>query len=151
MRSIYLMLSVAISLCACTTNQATQTQTAVRSNNQITILADEKVYIEAVIKDNSFVSLQRVESTVDPNITLTLNFTKLEGGNGMVLSVKNPFDSSIKYNLDMVDFKGDLHQTSSCPVLPKLSVFETWPHPIPELRISNIHFMAESDSHVCIY
>ena len=50
----------------------------------------------------------------------------------MMLSVKNTCGSFVEYNIDMVDVKGNLHHTSSSPVLARGAVYESWPHPIPE-------------------
>jgi hypothetical protein len=73
----------------------------------------------------------------------------MDGNTSMMLSVKNPFGSFVKYNIDMVDAKGNLHHTSSRPVLTRGAVFESWPHPIQELRITNFRFLKPEDAIVC--
>ncbi len=69
----------------------------------------------------------------------------------MMLLVKNPLDKTIKYHLNMIDDKGKSFQTSSCPVRAGLSVFESWPHYIPEIRVSNIHVASKKEQGICIY
>ena len=127
------------------------TNSATESSTQISIFPDEQVYVEATVKDNKIVSIRNVHTLSNPGSTLTFKFSKMDGGKGMMLSVKNPLDNAIKYHIDMVDFKGGLHHTSSCPNMAGLSVFESWPHPIPEIRITNFHFAASNEGSVCIY
>jgi len=100
----------------------------------ISVFPNQTVFVEATVNDKKFVSLKRVDSVSDPNITMTFRFFSTDGGKSMMLDVKNPFDRFVKYNIDMVDFKGNLHHTSSCPVLSRREGFEFWPHPIPELE-----------------
>lgn len=38
-----------------------------------------------------------------------------------------------------------LFKTSSCPVMPEKSVYESWPHPIFQLAITNFHWVDESN------
>jgi hypothetical protein len=117
----------------------------------ISIFPNQKVFVEATVYNNKFLSLKRVDSISNPNITLTFQFASMDGGKSMTLSVKYPLGSVVKYNMDMVDFKGNLHHTSSCPVAARVEGFELWPHPIPELRITNFRFLKPDEASVCAY
>lgn len=121
-------------------------------SNKISILPGDKLFIEAeVLNGNLLGNFKLVNEIKNPNKTIQFSFTQMDSSVGMMLSVKNPFSSSIKYHLNMIDFSGKLHQTSSCPVKAKISVFESWPHPIPELILTDMRFLKDSDEMTCIY
>jgi hypothetical protein len=136
---------------ACTGSQVSPTSQTSPQYMSISVFPNQTVFVEATISDNKFVSLKRVESVSNPNITLTFKLSSMDGGKSMMLSVKNPFASNVKYNIDMVDFKGNLHHTSSCPAIARGGAFEDWPHPIPELRVSNFRFLEAPENMHCTY
>lgn len=119
--------------------------------NQLSLLPGDKVYIEAEIKDGLITSLNQVSEITTPEKTLVFDFQQIDGKVDMMLSVKNPFSSFIKFSLNMIDFRGQPHQTSSCPVAAGGGVYEMWPHAIPELMVSNIRVLSETDSMACEY
>ena len=120
--------------------------------NQISILPGDELLIEAEVLEGDFVgNFKQVSEVKNPEKTIRLSFTQMDTSVGMMLSVKNPFPFHIKYHLNMIDFSGNPHQTSSCPVRANISVFESWPHPIPELILSDMHIQSESDSMACVY
>ena len=118
---------------------------------RLSLLPNEKVYIEAELVDGYFTNFKMVNKITNPEKTIVFNFTQTEGKVDMMLSVKNPFPKRMKFHLDMVDFNGNLHNTSSCPVIAGGGVYELWPHAIPELLVSNIRALEESDTMNCIY
>lgn len=138
-------------LCACAANQPVIPTSKAAESAALPIAAGEQAYVEVIIEGGKIVGAKKVNANTNPNTTLTFNFMKGDGGKSMMLSVKNPLANSIKYHIDMVDYKGKLHNTSSCPVMAGLSVFESWPHPIPEIRVSNIHIAADNEKVLCIY
>ena len=79
----------------------------------------------------------------------SLSFSLTAPGGNAMMSVKNSSQSTIKYDLYMVDSSGRLHYTSSCPLLPGLSVFESWPHFIPEIVVTNARVFDEEQGYVC--
>ncbi|WP_333609109.1 hypothetical protein [Arsukibacterium sp.] len=120
--------------------------------NQISILPGDELLIEAeVLEGNRLGNFKQVAEIQNPEKTIRFSFTQMDSGIGMMLSVKNPFPFNIKYHLNMIDFSGKPHQTSSCPVRANISVYEMWPHPIPELMLTNMHIQKGSDSMACIY
>jgi len=137
---------------ACTGSQVSPTSQTSSQYMSISVFPNQTLFVEATVYDNKFVDLRRVDSVSDQNITMTFRLFSTDGGKSMTLNVKNPFDSFVKYNIDMVDSKGLLHHTSSCPVLSRREVYEFWPHPIPELRISNFRFLEPGEKQgLCIY
>jgi len=118
---------------------------------QLSILPGEEINIEMEVKNDKVVSLKSVDAIEKPDITMTFKFMQQEDDIGMNLIASNPFGKPVKYHLDMIDFRGRAHQTSSCPAIRKGAAYETWPHPIPELVISDIHFIQDDDSLLCVY
>ena len=77
---------------------------------------------------------------------------------GMLLRIDNQINSALKYDLTMFVAAGDgfraMH-TSACTLLPPQSGlksfggFESWPHPIVMLVISNIHGLPKGTPQSC--
>lgn len=119
--------------------------------DQISLLPGDKIYIEAILEDEKFINLKQVQINSNPEKTIIFNFQQMDGKIDMILSVKNPFSELMKFNLNMIDFEGNPHKTSSCPVVSGGSVYEMWPHIIPELIVSNIHLLSEAEAISCEY
>jgi hypothetical protein len=115
----------------------------------IEITPEQKLFVEIIVENGKVVQLLPVTEIKKSDITATFNFTKLD--KGMMLSVNNPFPKSMKYNIDMIDSKGNAFQTSSCPVGAGISVFESWPHPITKLEIKNFRFLEDTEEIKCVY
>ncbi len=136
---------LAVLLGGCSTFQKVQSTT----NSDISILPGSKIFAEATINQDGSVELTKVDEIKNPEVTITFNLTEMKSG--MMLSVKNPLDKTIKYHLNMIDYKGKSHNTSSCPVRAGLSVFESWPHSIPEILVSNTHVASKDEEGLCVY
>ena len=149
MRALFLLSFSA--LCACGTVQSPNHEEPTIENTQIKIVAGEQVYVEVAVQNNVIVGMQKVGNIIDPKSTMKFKFVRDDSRKLMTLSVENPLSRPVKYHIDMVDYQGGLHNTSSCPVIAGGSAYETWPHPIPELRITNLHFASEEEKGVCIY
>ncbi|MBQ4834790.1 hypothetical protein [Pseudoalteromonas luteoviolacea] len=120
--------------------------------NKISILPGDELFIEAEILDGERIgNFKQVPKIVNPKKTIKFSFTQMDSSVGMMLSVKNPFPFHIKYHLNMIDFSGQPHQTSSCPVRANISVSESWPHPIPELILTEMHKQEDGESMACVY
>ncbi|WHI45396.1 hypothetical protein [Microbulbifer sp. VAAF005] len=123
-------------------------------NDVISVLPGESFYVEADVANGKLVNLKEVPEVVSPEKTITIKFSQMDEKTMMMLSLSNPFEDVIlKFNMEMIDFNGNPHQTSSCPVIPGGSIYESWPHAIPELIIKNpvAKLKDEMESLVCIY
>lgn len=151
MKKIIAVLSASLILTACVTEKTNKSLTPIiSSNNQaIEISRDQKLYVEVLVTNGNVTQLIPVTEIKNPERTITLEFKSFD--KGMLLQVNNPFDQSIKYNVDMIDRKGTAYQTSSCPVVAGGSVFENWPHPIPKLQIKNVRFLKKDEDIECTY
>lgn len=119
--------------------------------NAISILPGEQLYIEADIVDDELINLSQVLENENPNKTFVLEFSQIAGSYAMMLSVKNPFDVRIKFNMEVMDFRGGLHKTSSCPLGAQSSLFESWPQPFVQLFMINPSILSEDDNMGCVY
>jgi hypothetical protein len=120
--------------------------------NQISILPGDELLIEAEVLEGDLIgNFKQVTEIQHPEKTIKFSLTQMDSSTGMMLFVKNPFPFNIKYHLNMIDFSGNPHQTSSCPVISQMSVYESWPHPIPELMLTNMHIQKDGDSMLCAY
>lgn len=149
MRIALVTLLLVCALFGCSATVQTQSTATVMANTVLSVTPGSPIYAEATINNDGSIMLVKVDRIRDPKNTVTFDFSKSD--NGMMLSVKNPLDKEIKYHLDMIDFKGNPHITSTCPVGAGRSAFEMWPHPIPELRVSNVHVALNSEQGICIY
>src|SRR5215467_1000986 len=141
---------VLLLLSACATHESIRPVPRAE-NSPLSLVAGEQTYFEVAIENDSVVDVRKVASITNPPNTLTFNFMKMDDGKSMMLWVENPLARSVKYHIDMVDHRGTLYNTSSCPVQAGLRVFESWPHPISEIRITNFHFASKTEDQVCVY
>lgn len=68
---------------------------------------------------------------------------------GMLLTVKNALSQAVKYDAVMKAPDDKLVYTSSCPVRAGMSTFESWPHVIKYLELSNFRLLADGDDAPC--
>ena len=148
-----LILTTLISLCVltsgCNSAHIKEQNTGSPFGGVVTIKPHGKVYAEITVTDGEIAEVTQVESILNPEKTVTFEFSESEYGT--MLSVQNPFEQPIKYHINMVDYSGNFHQTSSCPVMAGGGAFESWPHPIPQLVVSNFHFLGEDQGFSCSY
>ncbi|GAB3103506.1 hypothetical protein G8770_19700 [Aestuariicella hydrocarbonica] len=109
----------------------------------VKVIPDEKVYLTVDIQSGNVLSVSRGESS--GNITFELS----KMSSGMMLSASNTLDQIVKYDIYMIDYNGNKHYTSSCPMMAGAGVFESWPHNIPQLSIENFRVLAASDELAC--
>lgn len=115
----------------------------------ISLLPGEQVLIEADMTNGIVTNFRQVDSILYPEKTLMFTFSQMEEEVTMILHVANPFDEILKYRIDMIDFEGHPHYTSSCPVMSGVSAIEIWHHAIPELKISNFRVLEEDANIIC--
>ena len=108
----------------------------IQNQKVISVLAGEKLYIEADLIDNQLVNLKQVKSNSDPDRTIEISFNQIEDSQRMMLKVSNPFNKTLKFDIYMQALgDSESHYTSSCPAFANKSIIELWPYPIPELHI----------------
>ena len=107
------------------------------NGDALSVKPDHEVYVEVRLDKGVMSSARQVSEISNPESTLIFYFTESESG--MLLDVTNLTSNNIRYNIEMVGFNGKLHKTCSWVSLPGLTTSQRWPHPIPELKITNFH------------
>ncbi len=94
------------------------------------IYPSEKIFIETEIKSDSIYSMSVVKENLNPEKTIIVEFNQNVNGrmhDGMMLSVKNPFDKTLKYEALMYINGGtEWIPTSIIPIRPNLVNYELW-------------------------
>ncbi|MGH8104749.1 MAG: hypothetical protein ACREO2_00360, partial [Arenimonas sp.] len=106
----------------------------------------------AEVSGDTLINFKVVKEVVDPKKTIVVSFTQEDDG-GMMLSVSNPFERTLKFNMAIMPIdKEALYKTSSCPILAGGRVFEMWPEPIFQILLTNPKLLDDKDqTMVCIY
>jgi hypothetical protein len=116
----------------------------------VTVVAGQTIYVEADVVDGKLANYRAVEKVVDPGITITAKFEQLEDG-GMMLSLHNPFDKPVKFNMGITPLDSNgLYKTSSCPVGANGNSFEMWPEPIFQVVFGNGRLLEAGAAMTCI-
>lgn len=133
-------------LSACQTNvkDGSTSQSLAGEKFSVTPVAD--LYLEVSLQGNEV--LGSSESEVSESANLTFSISEMSSG-GVMMSIRSRLEKPVKYDLHMVDYQGNYHYTSSCPVMPGSGVFESWSHKIPEIVVSNIRVLEEDGSMAC--
>ncbi len=119
----------------------------------VSIYAGETLYIEAEEGEKGPVNLLHVEENRNPDRTIEIEFEQ-DGesgdGLGMLLVVRNPFARPLRYNLSMMPLdREEMYATSSCPVVPGGTTFESWPFPIFVIAMANLRFLGPEGPFRC--
>lgn len=104
----------------------------------VTIYPGQKVQAAAVFRDGKFGGW--VEAGAAKPGDVLLAFELQQGPAGMVLSIHNGSQKTVKLALAKVDLRAsgdDPQHTSSCPVLAGGADSETWPEPIFEIDVQS--------------
>jgi hypothetical protein len=113
------------------------------------VVSGQTVHIEADIVGGRLTNLVAVEAVVNPDKTITAKLEQVDG-KGMVLTVNNPFDKALKFNMGIMPLDGEkLYKTSSCPVVAGGAAFEMWPYPIFQVALGNGRLLEKSDRATC--
>jgi hypothetical protein len=118
------------------------------SGGVVTIRPGETICVNLEAKGR-VVSISGVTS-VESEKTLVLSFQRDTDPPSMVLTVRNPFGSFLRYKAYLLR-PGFLkyEYTSSCPVLSNRLAIEQWPYPIDVLRISAFELIPDAKSMEC--
>lgn len=111
----------------------------------ITLYPGESIHVEAEIAGDALVNLNLVQEIANPDRTITFKFWQepsTSKGTGMMLSVHNPFDRYLRYELGIMKFDStEVQYSSSCPVLPGRFAYEHWPYPLFQLAMTNLRLV----------
>lgn len=110
-----------------------------------TLLPGENINLEVQFENNRAVSLRSVAKVTNSKKTLNAHFEQTgDGANAqMLLTISNPFPKTLKYHLKMMTLDEKLLPSSSCPIGPGMTNYESWSHPIFQLVIGGIQLVSE--------
>lgn len=111
-------------------------------NGDIYLFAGESFGVDADIKDNKIVSLKYQG---DPQKSdMALRFTQEineDGSQMMILRIESRLKQKLYLDAKMtIPGKKGIYKTNILPVDPGLSNYESWPHPIAQLVLTNLRF-----------
>ena len=117
--------------------------TPVAFKRDVNLFPGESVELSVTMEDGEIQAL-----TYDPNVspgkeTISIRFSQDDDDPyGMMLVVENSFDKYIRYKayVALPGQEGFVY-TSSCPVGPGMSAYESWPRPISHIILTNVHFV----------
>jgi hypothetical protein len=111
----------------------------------LNIVAGEKLYFEANEKEDRLVDIKKVDKITYPEKTITFDFKQVVDSpqkTFMLLSISNPFKKALKLKILTHQMNKDGFQfTSSCPVLPGQTNYESWPNIIYQLALSDFQLL----------
>jgi hypothetical protein len=115
-------------------------------NDMVNMIPNEKILVEAEIKDKKLVNLKHVDRIEHPERTIELEFSQKQDRKSpmMLLRVKNPFDKGLRYEAGIqYNGKQDFLQTSTLVVPAKLMNIESWPDPLTRILMRNFQLVDE--------
>jgi hypothetical protein len=109
----------------------------------VNLFPGEAVELSVTIEDGEIKSLNYDPEADDATGAISVRFSQNDDEPyGMMLVVKNSLERYLRYKafIAMPNQDGFVY-TSSCPVGPDMSAFESWPHPISHILLTNIHLV----------
>ena len=110
----------------------------VTDKGAIVILPGEQFVIAFEIENGKIVNAQPNPAGGSLSDAVEVSFKQIDSS--MMLTVANNMSKPVKYDATMKAPDDRMVYTSSCPVDAGLSNFESWPHPIKFLELSNFRF-----------
>ena len=134
-------------------NDSTSYSTDIKSSayfngpNVLQIYPGEKVLIEAEFTNGKAVSMKVVKDNKHPNKTIEVFFyqnVENKKHKGMMLSIKNPFNTTLKYEAKIFLMKENKWtSTNVYPVKTNLISYETWPDLIVTIALDEWHLLKD--------
>jgi hypothetical protein len=116
----------------------------------VSVVAGQTIYIEAEVEGNRLINLRAVDMLTAPEKTITAKLEQVDG-KGMQLIVTNPFSKTLKFNMGMMPLDSEkLVKTSSCPIRPGNSNYESWPFPIFQIVLGNARLLEAGADPACV-
>jgi len=114
----------------------------------LNVVAGQTLYIEAELENGRLVRYRQVTAINSPGKTIVLRLWQED--NGMILSVKNPFGETIKFDMAIMPMREeDLFKTSSCPVIAHGESYEMWPEALFQVVLMGGRTQGASHSMAC--
>ena len=114
--------------------------------NGLVVLAGQTIFVEADLSGDQLHNFRELDQPENPGKTITVEFKQMDDG-GMMLSLTQPFNRDVKFDLEILRLEGDhFAPTSSLPVRAGTGgLHEMWPDPISMVVLKNARFV-DSDA-----
>jgi hypothetical protein len=116
----------------------------VNDKGAIVIYPGEHFAVAFTIENHKIMSA--APKPVDGQVANTIELNFARDGNGMLLTLQSNLSDTVKYDTTMKAPDNRMVYTSSCAVDAGRQNYESWPHEIKFLDLSNFRFENE---HVC--
>lgn len=102
----------------------------------ILIKKNNKLYFETEYDLENILKFKEVSTIMDSVKTISMELT-FDETMGTMLKIFNPFNKKLVYKAELYSYKKkDYIETSTVPVYPKTSSYETWPNKIDQIRLT---------------
>ena len=113
----------------------------VTDKGAIVLFPGESFVIAFEIENGKIVNAQPVPAGGSRSDVVEVSFKQIDSGT--MLTIANNLPKMVKYDATMKAPDDRMVYTNSCPVDAGLSNFESWPHPVKFLELSNFRFQDE--------
>jgi hypothetical protein len=107
----------------------------------VNVYPGDHFFVAAELRDGKLRGLHYSEAAPAQGQSIELAFSQQvtsKTEHMMLLTIKSTFDVPIRYRAGMHPIEADrLLKTSTCPVRPGASVYESWPFPIDQLLLTD--------------
>ncbi len=113
-------------------------------DNLVNLIPGERILVEADVRDGRLVHLKRVEKTEHPDQTLEIEFSQNQERKSpfMILQISNPFSKLLTYEAGIQPLgRQSFARTSTLPVQPGLTNYESWPEPLTRIVLKNFRLL----------
>jgi hypothetical protein len=133
MKSIFFILFSTLILEPCLAQSGS---IAIVKKDTLHINLGDKLFFQVETNPENKLSFRQIESVSDSSRTVSIELTYTEGA-GTMLKIFNPFAKMLIYKAELYSYKKkEFVATSTVPVYPGISSFETWPYKINLIQLS---------------
>ncbi|MFN8306950.1 MAG: hypothetical protein U0T79_09265 [Ferruginibacter sp.] len=142
MKHIFLsLLQISIfAVCSGQVNESQNTKDPLKDTVQVKM--GQKLLFKAEVNASKNLQFSQIADITDSTkcVTIDLIFTE---GIGTMLKIYNPFTEQMVYKAELYSYKKkDFVVTSTVPVFPRISSYETWPFRIELIQLSGFKLVA---------
>jgi hypothetical protein len=118
----------------------------------VSVLPGESLMMEGNPSEDDLANLHYVKDVADPKHTLVVSFRQIveQGRARMLLSIANPFDRPVLYRAAlMLPGKRMPEDRTACAVKAGGQRIESWPEPVVQLFLIDLHFATDAEIRPC--
>ena len=113
-------------------------------DNGLVVLPSQTIYVEADVSGDQLTNFLAIDHIEKPEKTIVATFGQQDDG-GMSLSLTQPFNRGVKFDLEILRLGGDhFEATSSLPVKAGIKLTEMWPYPISMVVLKNARLIDDN-------